>query len=186
MTETTRDLVREEDAAREGEVDEAREEMLARASLVPPGEVTELDLGGSVVELHPRAGHTQSDITVELAAPSIVFFGDLLWNGFFPNYRDTIPTRFAASIRAARRSRKTAYVPGHGALADDQAVELCLALVDSIERAARAAFEKGVPTTEAAKIYTLPESVANWVLFNERYFKVAIDSWHKELGGDAS
>lgn len=181
MTETTRELIREADAQRASEPDAVRQEMLDSAAIVAADRVTEIDLGGRTVTLHPRRGHTPSDVTVELAEPSIVFFGDLLWNGFFPNYRDTIPTPFAASIRAARRERDTQYVPGHGALADDQAVGLCLTLVDSVEEAARAAFEKGVSAAEAAKSFALPAPVADWFLFNERYFEVAIGAWHKEL-----
>jgi len=182
MTETTRRLIRGEDAGREGGNDAVRRQMLDEASIVPPDDLMEIDLGGRTVVLHPRRGHTPSDVTVELAEPSIVFFGDLLWNGFFPNYRDTLPTPFAESLRATRRERETIYVPGHGALADDKAVELCLTLVDSVEEAARAAFEQGVSAADAAKSFSLPESVADWILFDERYFEVAIGAWHKELG----
>jgi glyoxylase-like metal-dependent hydrolase (beta-lactamase superfamily II) len=182
MTLKTRALIREADGAREDGVDEARREMLEESSIVSPEGVTEIDLGGRAVELHPRRGHTPSDVTVELAEPSVVFFGDLLWNGFFPNYRDTIPTPFAESIRATRRDRDTIYVPGHGALADHRAVDLCLTLVESVEAAARDAFERGVSAGDAAKEFRLPEVVSDWILFNERYFEVAITSWYKELG----
>lgn len=186
MTETTRDLIIEADSERGQEIDPARREMLETASLVSPDRVTRIDLGGRSVELHPRKGHTPSDVTVEIADPSIVFFGDLLWNGFFPNYRDTLPTPFAASVRKARRERETVYVPGHGALANDDAVERLLLLIDSIEEAARRAFEQGVPAVDAAEAYSLPDPVADWTLFNPRYFEVAIGAWHRELGAPAA
>jgi glyoxylase-like metal-dependent hydrolase (beta-lactamase superfamily II) len=182
MTETTRELIRQDDSSREGGVSEVRLRMLADASIVPSEGVTEVDLGGRTVQLHPRSGHTRSDVTVEVEEPSVVFFGDLLWNGFFPNYRDTIPTPFAASVRATRRARQTQYVPGHGALADDHAVGLLLTLIDSIEEAARSAFEQGIPAADAAAEFQLPAAVSDWVLFNPRYFEVAIGAWHKELG----
>ena len=182
MTETTRDLVVEADQQRDAPEDPVRRQMLATATLLAPDKVTELDLGGRTLRLHPRSGHTASDVTVELEDPSIVFFGDLLWNGFFPNYRDTLPTAFAASIRAVRRDRETLYVPGHGALANDDALGLCLTLIDSVEAAARSAFERGISAAEAAKAFHLPDSVSDWILFNERYFEVAIGAWHKELG----
>jgi glyoxylase-like metal-dependent hydrolase (beta-lactamase superfamily II) len=182
MTETTREWIRKDDAGREEGPSDARLAMLEQAAILPVEDVTELDLGGQVVELHPRRGHTESDVSAELAEPSIVFGGDLFWNGFFPNYRDTIPSPFAASIRSARRERDTQYVTGHGALADDQAVERLLSLVDAVEEAARDAIAKGMSPTEAAAGFELPEAVADWVLFNPRYFEVAIGKWYEELG----
>jgi glyoxylase-like metal-dependent hydrolase (beta-lactamase superfamily II) len=118
MTRKTRDLIREADGAREDGVDEVRREMLDEASIVPPGGVTEIDLGERTVELHPRRGHTPSDVTVEPAEPSIVFFGDL----------------------------------------------------------------RGVSAGDAAKGFRLPEAVSDWVLFNDRYFEVAMTAWYRELG----
>jgi glyoxylase-like metal-dependent hydrolase (beta-lactamase superfamily II) len=182
MTKTTRDILVESDKGGDGEPDPVRREMLDGASLLPEDQVTELDLGGRTVTLHPRFGHTESDVSAEIADPSIVFFGDLLWNGFFPNYVHTSPTPFAASVRAARRERATTYVPGHGTLADNAAVGRMLGLLDSIEQAARSAIEKGVTAAEAAKTYSLPGDVANWTLFNPGYIERAITSWYKEQG----
>ncbi len=156
--------------------------MVDTASILSEESVTELDLGGRTVRFHPRGGHTASDVTAELDDPSVVFCGDLVWNGFFPNYRDTIPTPFAESIRALRREQPTQYVSGHGSLADERAVELLLTLVDAVEAAARDAWEKGVPAADAAGAFRLPDPVSEWVLFNERYFEVAIGAWHAELG----
>lgn len=184
MTAATRDLVVESDAQRDAPEDPVRAALLAGATLLDPDGSTDLDLGGRTVRLEPRSGHTASDVTVELEEPSVVFFGDLLWNGFFPNYRDTLPTAFAASIRAARRPGQTIYVPGHGAIADERAVDLCLTLVDAVEQAARSAFEDGVAAADAAEQFRLPDAVADWILFNERYFEVAIGAWHKELDGN--
>ena len=181
MTAATRDLLRDS-----GSGDEVRARMLAEAEPIDPDGATELDLGGRAVRLHPRTGHTASDVTVELAEPSIVFGGDLLWNGFFPNYRDTRPTAFAASIRAARRTGPTTYVPGHGALADDAAVGRLLALADAVEEAGRASYEQGVSPSAAAGRFRLPDPVADWVLFNDRYFEVAIGAWHRELESGAA
>ena len=44
----------------------------------------QLDLGGHVVRFVPRAGHTSSDVSIELDEPSLVFCGDLVWNGMVP------------------------------------------------------------------------------------------------------
>ena len=113
----------------------------------------------------------------------MVFFGDLLWNRLFPNYRDTIPTAFSQSIRGGLRDRETAYVPGHGPRPEPGELESYLSLVDEIEAAGRRSFEKGISAAEAAADFKLPESVSDWHLFNDSYFEVAIHAWHKELGG---
>jgi glyoxylase-like metal-dependent hydrolase (beta-lactamase superfamily II) len=182
MTKTTRDIILEADEGAEGESDPVRSEMLDGASLLPEDKVTELDLGDRTVALHPRSGHTESDVSAEIADPSIVFFGDLLWNGFFPNYVHTSPTPFAASVRAGRRERETVYVPGHGTLADDAAVGRMLELIDSIEVAARSAIERGITAAEATTAYVLPAAVSDWTLFNPGYIERAITSWYKEQG----
>jgi glyoxylase-like metal-dependent hydrolase (beta-lactamase superfamily II) len=182
MTKTTRDIILKADEAGDGEPDPVRREMLDGASLLPEDRATKLDLGGCTVTLHPRSGHTESDVSAEIDDPSIVFFGDLLWNGFFPNYVHTSPTPFAASVRAARRESEAIYVPGHGTLADNTAVDRMLELIDSIEIAAREAIEQGITPADAASAYSLPEEVSDWTLFNPGYVERAITSWYKEQG----
>ncbi len=111
-TDRTRDLVIE----RQRTPDEARVAALEDAELLSTTERTEIDLGGRVVTLVPRGGHTDSDVTVELDDPNVVFCGDLVWNAMFPNYVDTVPTKMAESVRALKRAQETIYVPGHGPL----------------------------------------------------------------------
>ena len=182
-TAKTLELIREADSRGDEEEDPVRRDMLDSVEHLDSEQPTELDLGGRRVILHPRAGHTASDVTIELDEPSVVFFGDLLWNGLFPNYRDTIPSILSRSIHSALRDRDTVYVPGHGNLPERAAIDHYLELIDDIEAAARQAYEKGIPAADAAKSYKLPDSVHDWYLFNDRYFEVAIGAWHKELGG---
>ena len=182
MTEATQHLIRHTDEER-GSDDSVRTQMVESAKILDAKKPTTLDLGGKAISIHPRRGHTSSDVSVEIDEPSIVFFGDLLWNGFFPNYVNTIPSPFAASVRAGRRDRDTVYVPGHGALADGEAVDRMLELIDAVEEVARLSFEKGVSPEEAAKGFAMPASVEGWVMFNPSYPERAIGAWHKELGG---
>jgi glyoxylase-like metal-dependent hydrolase (beta-lactamase superfamily II) len=182
MTAETLELVKKSDADRGGEPDATRAELLGGVTVLDPGQPTDLDLGGRTVRLHPRGGHTPSDVTVELDEPSLVFFGDLVWNQMFPNYRDAIPTELSKSVRAVVRKRPTVYVPGHGPLSDQAAVGEFLVLIDDVEEKARAAFGKGMTAEEAAKTYQLPESVREWHRFQETYFEVAMRAWHRELG----
>jgi glyoxylase-like metal-dependent hydrolase (beta-lactamase superfamily II) len=175
-------LIREGDKRRQATSTALRLDLLDGAALIGVDAPTQLDLGGRTVGIHPRRGHTPSDITVELADPSIVFCGDLVWNGLFPNYRDTIPTAFANSIRALIRKQDTVYVSGHGSLATGSNLEELLELVDSIGEIARQALEKGVSAEEAAATFQLPAAVADWVMFNPKYPEVAINAWYRELG----
>ncbi len=183
MTPTTADQLRQQRrAGNDGRSDEsARVAILDAADSLGEEESTEIDLGGRKVRLHPRAGHTASDVTIELEDPSVVFYGDLLWNRMFPNFRDTTPTAFAASIRDALRRRDTAYVPGHGPLAEAADVERLLEVLDRVEAVARESFSKEVSATEAARSVQIPDSLGEWTLFSDNYFEVAISAWHREL-----
>jgi glyoxylase-like metal-dependent hydrolase (beta-lactamase superfamily II) len=142
---------------------------------------TTIDLGGRVVRVHPRSGHTGSDVTVELEDPSVVFCGDLVWNQMFPNYMDATPSELSAAVRALRRERETAYVPGHGPLAGAGDYERFLLAIDSVERAARRAHERGEDLAAAARAFRLPEEIADWILFSPSYFEVAFSRWKLEL-----
>jgi glyoxylase-like metal-dependent hydrolase (beta-lactamase superfamily II) len=181
-TPTTLTLIRQEDEKRDQPTSAARQKMLDSFTPITPQEPSTLDLGGRTLTLHPRRGHTPSDVTAELDDPSIVFAGDLVWNGLFPNYRDTAASAFTRSIRALRRRQATTYVSGHGALANGADVDALLMLVESVGEAARRAHEKGLTYAEGAAAFSLPRSMADWVLFNPRYFEVAFEKWYEELG----
>jgi glyoxylase-like metal-dependent hydrolase (beta-lactamase superfamily II) len=156
---------------------------LADVTLLPPDAPTAIDLGGRTVRVVPRAGHTASDVSVEVDEPSVVFCGDLVWNGMFPNYVDAVPTRRAASVRALRRQRPTVYVPGHGALAREADYDRYAAMLAEVERAARAAHAAGTPAADAAARFALPASLGEWTLFNRAFFERAFAAWLRELGG---
>ena len=165
------------DAGVEGE----RLAMLEGARILSPDSATELDLGGRSVRLVPRSGHTPSDVTVEVADSPVLFGGDLLWNGFFPNYRDTAPSLFAGSIRALLAQERTTWVPGHGPLADRAAVERLLAVVESLSAHAEHSHAAGLDAATAAESYELPPPAADWTLFDPGYFETAIGKVYTEL-----
>jgi glyoxylase-like metal-dependent hydrolase (beta-lactamase superfamily II) len=180
-TEVTRNLVRDNDAQRGRDPNAIRGRMLADVSLLDPTSSTRIDLGGRVVWVHPREGHTPSDVTVEIEDPSVVFCGDLVWNRMFPNYRDAIPSKLSRDVRALERERETVYVPGHGPLASPQDFERYVQVIDQIGEAARRAIEGGTPAAEAATSYRLPESLGEWTMFSPRYYEVAFAAWEREL-----
>lgn len=173
---------RDDGLERNRPADEERSAAL-RDAIVLPMEPTALDLGGRVARLVPRAGHTASDLTIELEDPSVVFCGDLVWNGMFPNYVDATPTRLADAVRALRRDRDTVYVPGHGAVATAADVTRYQAMLDEIENAARTAHKAGMSAADAGAAYSLPDSVGEWTLFGRTFFERAFEAWYRELSG---
>ena len=152
-------------------------------AVIPEDLPTELDLGGRVVKLTPRMGHTPSDVTIEVTDPHVMFCGDLVWNGMFPNYRDAIPSKKAASVRALLATGDVPYVPGHGNMATRGDIERYLTLLDDVGEKARDAIAKGIPLDQAADAYHLPAGFESWVMFSPTYFKVAFQAWGKEMGG---
>jgi glyoxylase-like metal-dependent hydrolase (beta-lactamase superfamily II) len=153
-----------------------------RTRLVPDDAPMALDLGGREVRVVPRMGHTRSDLAVVLEDPRIVWCGDLVWNGLFPNYVDAVPSELSRHVRALLSEPAERWIPGHGALADRAAVATYLTLLDDIETAARRAIEAGIPAVDAARAYRPPVALGEWVLFSPRYYEIAIGAWERELG----
>ena len=178
-TERTRALVLEKNQP----ADDARAAALQQTVILPSDSATTIDLGNRRVRIVPRSGHTDSDLTLEIEDPSVVFCGDLVWNAMFPNYVDAIPSRLAASVKALRRDRKTTYVPGHGALAREAEFDRYVAMLDEVEHAARRAHEQGKSAADAGAAFTLPASLGEWTLFNKVFFERAFTAWYRELGG---
>ena len=151
--------------------------------VIPEAAGSELDLGGRVVRLTPRLGHTPSDVTLEVSDPHVIWCGDIVWNRMFPNYMSAIPSKHSASLRAILAEPDALYVPGHGPLARRADLERLLALLDDVEAKARAAIAGGEPLEQAASRYALPAGVADWAMFSPNYFNVAFEAWARELKG---
>jgi glyoxylase-like metal-dependent hydrolase (beta-lactamase superfamily II) len=175
LTDVTRDqtLERNEGAPRA---------ILEGARLFEGRRPTEIDLGDRALVVVPRRGHTDSDVTIELSDPSVVFCGDLVWNAMFPNYVDAIPSRLSQAVRLLRATAAATYVPGHGPLADVAELDAYIQLLDDVEAAARRALDRGMTADEAGGAYRLPAGMEDWVLFNPGYFARAIGAWMEELG----
>ena len=154
-------------------------ETLAGAQLVG-GAQEIVDLGGVKLTITPRAGHTASDLSVAVDDPRVVFGGDLLWNGMFPNYRDAVPSVLSQSVRALLRD-EAIRVPGHGAIPTPAEAANYVAVLDLVEAAARRALTAGTPIDAAAAEFVIPASLGEWVRFSPTYFQVALRAWEKEL-----
>lgn len=156
-------------------------EVLPAPTLPATGGTHTFDLGGRTVRVVSRAGHTASDVSVEVDDPRLIWCGDLVWNGMFPNYVHATPSRKAASVRALLAQDASLYIPGHGDLARRAEMTRYLALLDHVERHARRAVERGDDLAAAAAAYSLPAELGEWVRFSPRYFRVAFDAWAREL-----
>jgi glyoxylase-like metal-dependent hydrolase (beta-lactamase superfamily II) len=179
-TITSRDLL--EASLEESEREMPGAEMFSTATMISaPGAQFRVDLGGRAVNIDSRIGHTPSDLSIEVEDPRVLFCGDLVWNGMFPNYMDAIPSRLTRQCRAMLGDPGTLYVPGHGDLATAEELKPYLALLGEIGSAARAAFEAGIPAAEAAAEYSLPDSLGEWMMFSPSYYEVAFTAWEREL-----
>ncbi len=179
-TRTTRALL-EQPAGRPGRADPAA--VLADAELVAADQVHSIDLGGVRVTVTPRFGHTESDLTVTVDDPRVVFCGDLLWNGMFPNYRDATPSVLSREVRAMIADPAARYVPGHGSMPTNPELQDYVELLDVVEAAARRAHRAGLSAEEAATQFPLPAKLSTWTMFSDRYYQVALSAWERELVG---
>ncbi len=169
----------------EGIPDEASETLRsfwADVVLLPEDAPETLDLGGRLVRLNPRQGHTPSDVTVELEEEGVTWCGDLVWNGMFPNYMDAIPSQLSRAVRSLENTRQPLYVPGHGPLAGPEDMATYVAIIDGIEETARRARQEGWTADEAGARHVIPEDLGEWTLFNPTYFQRAVEAWMKEWG----
>lgn len=149
--------------------------------MTDPAKPVRIDLGGRVVTLVPRDGHTESDVTIELAEPRVVWTGDLVFNGMFPFYGDSMPTKWNATCEAILKDPSTLYVPGHGGLATARDLNAYRELLGLVGEAAKAAHKAGRPADVAAAAFTIPSRLGDWYKFNPRVFVFAFDAWYREL-----
>jgi glyoxylase-like metal-dependent hydrolase (beta-lactamase superfamily II) len=169
-TAVTRDLLRQR-----------RPEAVLPTTIVPALGPTELDLGGRRVRIDPREGHTPSDLTIEVLDPRVVWCGDLVWNGLFPNFMDAMPSRQTAHVRRLLAEPATLWVPGHGSAARAADLRAFLTLLESIEDGARRTIARGVPAAEGVRDWRPPGKLGEWVRFSDDYYEVAFRAWEKEL-----
>ena len=147
----------------------------------PEVDPSELDLGGRRVRITPREGHTASDLSIEVVDPRVVWCGDLVWIGMFPNFVDAIPSRQTAHVRKLLAEPASLWVPGHGSAARAAEVREFLTLLEAVEDGAREAVRRGVPAVAAAGRWRPPGALGEWVRFSPDYYAVAFQAWEREL-----
>ena len=146
-------------------------------------ETTKIDLGGRSVSLVPRNGHTQSDVTIEISDPKVVWTGDLFFNRVFPNYGDSTPNllnTYATEMDAL--DDDVIIIPGHGQIADQAAVTIYREFLTTVEDAATAAHKAGKTADASAAEFKLPKGLEDWFIWSPENVKKAFNAWYRVLG----
>ena len=177
-TATTRRLLAEQEAEHDPDRRSARPLLLPDTVLADDVDET-LDLGGRTIRLVGRRGHTPTDLVVR--AGGVVFAGDLVWNGLFPNYTHAIPPALGEHVRSLRDAGGDLWVSGHGELTDAADLDRYIDLLDHVGEAATRAMEAGTPIEAAAAGYSVPESLGEWYMFSDRYPLMAFRAWARAL-----
>jgi cyclase len=97
-----------------------------KAITIAPPQLTfehdmQLHLGGKTIELsHYGHAHSPGDSIIYLPEDQVLFAGDLLWVGFFPNVREAdVPNQIKVVDRILSLPVRY-YVPGHGSITADR------------------------------------------------------------------
>jgi glyoxylase-like metal-dependent hydrolase (beta-lactamase superfamily II) len=159
----------------------ARLVVLPDQVIVDAATPTVIDLGGRVVRLTGRSGHSPSDLTIEIDEPRVVWCGDLVFNGVFPYFGDATPSVLGATCNAILTDPDTLYAPGHGALATAEDLAPYREVLAHVEQAARAAHAAGTPVDQAWQGYTVPASLGEWFFFRPDVASFAFQAWYREL-----
>lgn len=120
-----------------------------------------IDLGDRAVELrHLGRGHTDNDIVVFPDGTDICFAGDLVEQGAPPEYSDSFPLDWPATLRRLLELAPGTVVPGHGEVVDLAFVREQADTVARVASLAREAHADGRDVTDAASALPVPPPVA--------------------------
>jgi glyoxylase-like metal-dependent hydrolase (beta-lactamase superfamily II) len=142
---------------------------------------TEIDLGGRMVKINPAAGHTTSDLTVEVPDAGVVFTGDLFFHRLVPNFSDALPERLDRSVEDLLQHGDVQFVPGHGTMATPADLKKFRRFLATLESAARKAHAAGKTAEAAASEFRLEAEFADWYLFADDLFLRGFRAWYRQL-----
>lgn len=149
-----------------------------------------IDIGGKTVVLRERAGHTASDLNVEIDGGAkdgskLVYAGDMIFNKVFPVYLDALPTTLRKNVAEAigeNRGTNT-IVPGHGPVSTGEGLKPFLAVIDHFAAAAKKAHDAKVSPKDAAAGYALPPELQDFAILGPGIIEMAFAAWEREQGG---
>ncbi|MEL7452491.1 MAG: MBL fold metallo-hydrolase [Pseudomonadota bacterium] len=144
-------------------------------------QTAQIDLGGRILTLDPKKGHTPSDLAIHVEDSPVIFAGDLVWAGLFHNYVDAIPSYLTPAVKDLLKDPQKTIVTGHGYVAKAADLGNYVSLLDLVEEKARAAHAAGQSPAEGSADFKVPESLGPWILFNPGYYETAFKAWYREL-----
>jgi len=127
-----------------------------------------VDLGHFSIEIETYPGHSGTDVIVRVPEQKVVYAGDLIFNGSYPATFDEKATisGWRATLKTfASWDKDTVFVPGHGALCGQDGVQHLRDVFDDISEQAEKMHKAGVPATEAADRYVIPEKFKGMGMF---------------------
>jgi glyoxylase-like metal-dependent hydrolase (beta-lactamase superfamily II) len=151
------------------EGDQSFVDELDEVVVTPPDHILDefvaLDLGGRVVELrHLGRGHTDSDVVVLPGGTEVCFAGDLVEEGAPPEYSDSFPLDWPATLKRLLDLAPDTVVPGHGEVVDLAFVREQTETAARVADLAREAHAEGRQVTDAAGALPVPQPVAEVAL----------------------
>jgi glyoxylase-like metal-dependent hydrolase (beta-lactamase superfamily II) len=155
----------------------------AGIELVPPGETFEgefqMRVGTKDVELiEVGPAHTRGDTLVFVPRDRVLFSGDILFHGGHPIVWAGPISNWIAACDRILEMELDIIVPGHGPLADKQAVRELRSYFEYVEVEARKRFKAGMTPLEAARDIAL-DRYSSWG--EAERMVVNVDAVYREL-----
>ena len=128
-----------------------------------------VDLGGLLAVLESYPGHSGTDIIARVPSQSVVYAGDLLFNGWYPvvfDERATVSGWRETLKRFSAFDKDTLFVPGHGQICGQEGIARIRDVFDDIAGQAEKMFKAGVPVEDAQHRYVIPEQFKNFPVFS--------------------
>ncbi|HWY75953.1 MAG TPA: MBL fold metallo-hydrolase [Verrucomicrobiae bacterium] len=119
-----------------------------------------IDLGGLTAMVEGYPGHSGTDLLVRVPEQNVVYAGDLLFSGAYPVMFDSQATvsGWMATLKTfASWDKDTLFVPGHGTLCGQDWIAKFREVFNDIVEQAEKLHKAGVPASEAADQYVVPE-----------------------------
>lgn len=154
--------------------------------IIPEDRPYNLDLGGRTVTITPLAGHTGSDLIITDDRTGITFSGDLIWDGIFPNFMSSSPSKWIESVDDVLAKSGRTIVPGHGGIQTSNSPELrkYQILLAEIKAHAADARDKGQTSEAAAAAFKLSDAIGDLSYFRAGFHEIAMAAWYRELGAE--
>lgn len=102
-----------------------------------------------LVVFHPGVAHTDGDAAVHLPQEGILFTGDLFFNRVCPAAFQGSVTGWISAVETLLALNPSVIVPGHGPVADRQALEEMLRYLRLIQEGSERAYAMGLTPEEA-------------------------------------